>query len=465
MRLDGRPLVAGMALSMALGSAWGATTNAFTRAVSFSGQIHVLCAEPALAAPLVSFCEDIRAKLVKRVGDDGPWRAPVAVVVRQRAAGSPVAMPGEAGRLRSSVVTVSGFLRFQIEMEAPPPVDADEFVRALAGALLSEMANRSLGKVAPGQTMGRVPAWLVWGLVNRMDDTARPATLREVRRAVEQGALPGYSEFTAWDAPQCDTALYRACCELLVEALETQLKGREKLRDFVFGLKPGRSWGTTLAETFGGGFGYKPGLEKWWALFASRASAMIVAEGLSWTESRRQLEMALRTDEPALAAGLSTGVLPADFLKQCANDANTLMEWLVPVQGRLLTMAPLAHPLYRPVAGAYLNAIDSLREKQPPQKGFWAGVTSWFAEVGGAREKRIRRFQSDLQRAVAARRRAEQSGEAMSRYVGEVEASVYPEDFAKQFGGWFQVNPPAGGSPQPTPISKFLDRVEAEQRR
>ncbi|MBI5396205.1 MAG: hypothetical protein HZA91_12995 [Verrucomicrobia bacterium] len=458
-----RFVAAGVASLVMAGGAHAATTNALARAVTFSGQIHVFCADQTLASALAAFCEDVREKLAKRVGDQGPWRAPVAVVVRQRPEGSPVRMPGESGRLRSSVATVSGFLRFQIDMEAPPPVDTDEFVRMLAGVLLSEMASRSLGKVAPGQPLARVPAWFVWGMVNRMSEGTREGTLREAKRAVEQGTLPTYAEFTESDGPQGDVALHRACCELLVQALETQLDGREKIRQFVFGLKPGRSWQATMCEVFGGGFGYKPGLEKWWALFASRASGMIVPQTQSWTETRRRLEEALRADDAELAAGLSTGDLPADFVKRFAKEQDKLADLLLPVQMRLLTVAPLAHPVYRPAITAYLDAIGAVRRKKLEKKGFWTDVESWFAEVAGAREKEVRRFQAGLQRAVAERHRAERSGEAITSYVGSVEASFHPEDFAGRFTNWFQANPPGRDAAQrpSTPVGDYLDKVES----
>lgn len=468
MNCHRRFVAAGIALLVMTCGAGGAATNAPARAITFSGQIHVFCQDQTMASLLAAFCEDVRERLAKRVGDIGPWRAPVVVAVRQRPAGSAVAMPGETGKLRSSVVTVSGFLRFQIDMEAPPPVDTGEFTRMLAGTLLAEMCNRNLGKVAPGQTLARVPPWLVWGLVNRITEGAREATLREVKRAVEQGGLPTYAEITAAEAPQGDAALHRACCELLVEALETQLDGRKRMRQFVFGLKPGVPWETTMAEVFGGGFAYRPGVEKWWALFASRAAGMIVPQTQSWTESRQRLEQALSSEDAELTAVLATGKLPDGFAARSAQEPGKLADALMPVQMRLLTLAPLAHPLYRPAITAYLDAIAVLGRKVRVRENFWDEAGAWFDKTTGGDRKRVRRFQNTLQRAVAERQRADKSGEAMATYIGSVEAAAHPEEVTRRFGNFFRSNPPPGGDgvarKPTTPVADYLDKVEAAQK-
>jgi hypothetical protein len=258
-------------------------------------------------------------------------------------------------------------------------------------------------------------------------------------------------------------ALYRACCELLVEALETQLNGREKMHQFLFGLRPGQSWQTTLCEVFGGGFGYKPGLERWWALFASRAAGMIVPQTQTWTETRQRLEEALRVEDAELASALSTGKLPEEFVKRYTHDQAKLMDLLIPVQMRVLGLAPLAHPLYRPAIGAYLESFSALGAKARAQEDALEKAGAWFEKMGGADGRRMRRFHSALERATAERRRADEGGEAMARYVGSVEASSHPEDVAGRLGNWFQGSPSgSAGARQPTtPVGEYLDKVES----
>ena len=44
-------------------------------------------------------------------------------------------------------------------------------------------------------------------------------------------------------------------------------------------------------------------------------------------------------------------------------DAKTMLAALNPNEARLMTLSPLAHPLYRTVIGYYLDAIKQLRKE------------------------------------------------------------------------------------------------------
>jgi hypothetical protein len=364
-------------------------------------------------------------------------------VVRQRTPGSGVLQSAQEPPLRSGVVAVAGRLRFQIDMMVPPPVDTVNFVQMLVSVLCSELANRQLAVVRAGQALAQVPQWLVAGQVNRLCGLPREATLRVVRGAVAGNAAPSFASVTGAAGPAAgQEALYRAMCELLVDTLEGQPDGRTKLRKFLMGLKPGEPWQVSFREAFGDWISAPATVERWWAIVVSRAAGMIVPQALTHAETRQKLNEALEADEPELAGGLASGTLPRPFARRYVRETKKLTELLIPVELRLLALSPLAHPLYRPAISSYLEGI------------------------GWVRKKSLRQFEACLRRAVAERRRADEDAEAIGRYLGSVEASLYPEDFADRFSKWFQTQGGGASRPAtPAPMRQSLDRVEPERAR
>ncbi len=449
------------------------TTNALACAIGVSGQIHAFSTDAARAAELASVCEGIRSKLVAWLGVDGKWRAPVVVVFRRRPAGSALAMPGDEAPLRCSVVSVSGYLRFQIEAETPPPVDASRFVEAVVGTLCAEMANRKLPKVEGGQQIARVPPWLVTALAHQMEERRREAMIEPLKQAFAADKLPDFRIVTNADGPPADPAaavLYGAQCDALLGALDGQRDGRAKLQRFLFGLKPGESWMTSFRAAFGEGFGYPVGAEKWWSLVMVRAASLIVPQAKTAAETRQRLADALVVvvppDETPKAPprgfwssawhGTKSvlwpfhppppkrvpGVTTLDNVLSLCNDAKALPAIVATTEARLQAMSALSHPLYRGVIARYVEAIHWLRENDLP------------------------RFQQLLVQAAQARQQADRNSDAIANYVGSVEASLFPEDMAKRFGPWFKTGGPGDtAAPSRTPMNLYLDRVESGMQR
>lgn len=450
------------ALAVASPLSAGGTTNALVRAVGFSGQIHAFCADAGRAAALASFCEDIRSKLITRLGVDPAWRAPVAVVFRERPAGNALAMPGDEAPLRSSAVSVSGYLRFQIEAETPPPVDASRFVQAMVGALCDEIANRKLPKAESGRPIARVPAWLERALARKLQEHPREATLDALKQAMAAEKVPTFKQVTEAAVRPADpaaAALYDAQCELLLEALEGQLDGRGKLRKFLLGLNPGQGWMASFCAAFGEGFGYPVGAEKWWSLVMVRASAMIVAQNFTAAETRQRLAEALVVvvSEDAGAKGLGgsksglwpfhakppnrvAGVTTLDKVLDRCDDPKTLAAIVSPSEVRLQALAPFAHPLYRGAVQSYAEAVYWLRRND------------------------LTRCRAAMARATEQNLRADRDAEAIAHYVGSVEASLFPEDMAKRFGGWFKAGGAVETATPAAPMKSYLDGVESTQR-
>jgi PAS domain-containing protein len=452
---------------LALGGAVcvGQGTNALVRSVGVSGQIHAFCSDAGRAAALASFCEEIRSKLIARLGAEQSWRAPVVVVFRERPAGSALAMPGEEAPLRRSATSVSGFLRFQIEAETPPPVDASRFVRAVVGTLCAEMANQKLEKVEGGQQIARVPVWLEVALTRKLEERPREAMLEPLKQAMAAERVPTFRQVTEAAAVPADpaaAALYGAQCEALLEGMEGQLDGRAKVRRFLQGLKPGEDWMRSFRAAFGEGFGYPVGAEKWWALVMVRASSMIVAQNYTVTETRRRLAEALVVVVPEKRSGEKSargfwsslwpfhgsepkqegGVTTLDKVLSLCEDPKALPGIVAPAAVRLRALAALAHPLYRGAIHDYLEGIHGLQKED------------------------VKRFRGLVERATQECRRADRDAEAITNYVGSVEASLFPEDMAKRFGGWFK----GGGSGEErlretTPLNSYLDHVESTMPR
>ena len=440
----------------------GEPTNTLARAVGFSGQIHAFCADAARAATLATFCENIRSKLVLRLGVDNGWRAPVVVVFRQRAADSALAMPGDEAPLRCSATSVSGYLRFQIEAETPPPVDASRFVQALVGTLCAEMSNRKMGKVEGGQQIARVPVWLAHGLTRKLEERPREAMLEPLKQALADESMPTFRQVTGASGAPSDpaaAALYSAQCEALIEAMEGQSDGRAKMRKFIFGLKPEEAWMTSFRTAFGEGFGRPVGAEKWWALVMVRAASMIVAQSYTAAETRQRLGEALVVVVPEetgtrrqrgfwsflwpfhdAAPKRVSGVTTLDRILEFCSDPKALLPMVSSSEARLQALSSLAHPLYRSAITSYVDGIHWLRKNN------------------------MERFQAALARASQESRRADRDSEAIAHYVDSVEASLFPGDMAKRFGTWFKFEGAGGnGAPVSTPMKSYLDRVESEQ--
>ncbi|MBM3888027.1 MAG: hypothetical protein FJ388_02755 [Verrucomicrobia bacterium] len=437
-------------------------TNQSSRTIGQSGQIYVFSDEPAQAAALAAYCEEVRTRLLKRLGDEGPWRAPVVVVVRSRPRESAPPMPGEESLIRCSATSVSGYLRFQIEFTAPPPVDASRFVRALVGSLCAEIANRRAGKVAPGQPIARVPTWLVAGLSQAMREDARHAALIELKAAADRRSLLTFEQLTeAWTAPADprEVAAYDAQCAMLVEALEEEPGGRARLRAFLTGLRPGVLWGESFLRAFGDDYSDPAVAERWWSSRAAAKASKIVPQALGAQETRQRLEEALRVAWPA-APGAESVIVALDDLASRDSDLKTLLAALAPNEARLLTLSPLAHPLYRTAIGYYLDAIRQLRKQTVAESN-----PSWAARHLDVtrlwRKENLKQFHQLLARATQERREADRRCEAIARYVGSVEASLFPEELASRFSGWFKAGPQEkAAQPRPTPVRDYLDRVE-----
>ena len=390
---------------------------------------------------LAAFCEDVREKLLKRLGEGDAWRSPVAVVVRHRSPHGLVPMPGEEAPLRSSVVSVSGYLRFQIDIEPPPPVDAGRFVHTLVSVLCTEMANRKTPKVQGGQKLARAPLWLVQGLAAGLDADARARSLAALKEAFARGSVPDFTRLTESETSAgagVDVSLHQAACEILVGALESQPDGRSKLRKFLFGLRAGEPWQAAMGDAFGQSFDLRvvppKVLEKWWTLTVCRAVTLIVPQARTALDTRHQLETTLQMSEGSTSQSLLSGKLDPEVAKRYLKKPRDLLALLLTAEAQLHTLGTLAHPLYRPVIGRYLQAIDWLR------KG------------------KLRQFEKLLAEAAAARLQADQKTNAISSYVGSLEASLFPEDMVERFGDWFQAARPGETA---TPVGDYLDRVES----
>ncbi len=441
------------------------TTNAMIRAVGVSGQIHTFCADAGHAAQLASICEDIRSKLVALLGVENKWKSPVVVVFRRRPVDRPLILPGESSPLRCSVASVSGFLRYQIEAEVPPPVDASRFVEAMVGTLCAEWVNRKYPRVEGGQQIARPPAWLVTGLARRLEERRRETALEPLKQAFAAEKMPGFRILTMADGAPADpagAALYGAQCDALLAALEGQSEGRRKLQKFLLNLDPGENWMRSFCAAFGDEFHNPVKAEKWWSLVMVRSASLIVAQAQSAAETRQRLAEALVVVVPAGEGAQPTprgfwsflwpfdppptkqvaGVTTLDQVLNYCNDPKALWPIVAINEARLQTLISLSHPLYRGAIMRYIEAVHWLRDND------------------------LSRFQQCMVQAAQIRQRADRDCEAISNFVGSVEASLFPEDMAKRLGAWFKAGGTADAAlPAPTPMTLYLDRVESNLQR
>ena len=250
--------------------------------------------EPALLA--VS-AERVKQPIWRRLGIDSmtPWRGRIFLALH------PAASSDESVAIVSS--HFAGVWSYRVEL--PDVLPRTRLTRALAGAVLLELADRG----NPGDHSAEIPAWLTEGLSqqlladapqmilsppgaavnglreNQIIDNERGVdALANVRPVLHDHPALTFDQLSWPDDAQLngdDGGLYRASAQLFVSELLGLNDGAKNLRAMLQMLPRCYNWQTAFRAAFAADFPRPIDLEKWWAL--QSVSFAACDAGLAWT--------------------------------------------------------------------------------------------------------------------------------------------------------------------------------------
>jgi len=234
--------------------------------------------EPAL---LAATAEHIKNSIYQQLGiNDTAWHGQIFLVLRP------------ARSLDDEVTIVSSRFNnaWMYRVELPDVVSRGRLVRALAGAVLLEYANRTAGAHS-----AEIPEWLAAGVSQQLLDNVSPEivsispgqtingyaedrlvdndfsfnSLTHVRRVLKN-TEPLTVEQLSWPTDNqlsgADGGIYRASAQLFMCDLMGLKDGAEKIRTMLQALPQFYNWQLAFRAAFQAEFPSSLDLEKWWAL-------------------------------------------------------------------------------------------------------------------------------------------------------------------------------------------------------
>lgn len=341
--------------------------------------------DPALLA--VS-AERIKQAVMAKLGVDprAPWSGNIYLAVHP------------AQSLDESVAIVSSRFngRWVYHLLLPDVLPREKLVRALAGAVLLEYANRSTG-----DRCAEVPPWLGEGLsqellaenlqdlvlsapdqtvnqipISYLDATRRGVdTLAGVREVLRTYSVLTFQQLSWPTGPQLsgeDGGVYRASAQLFVDELLGLRDGSAALRAMLQALPRYYNWQTAFELAFRPYFRTPLDVEKWWALqtviFDSRSP------GPQWTAevSREKLNEILSVDVEYRSASNSLPARAEVSLQQVIRNFDSLQQTAIlefklrDLELAQFRMAPALAVItaeYRNVLAAYLGQVPAIHGK------------------------------------------------------------------------------------------------------
>ncbi len=287
-------------------------------------------------------CERIKQCLARELGASAPWRGKIFLAVRPaRSADDPVTIFSERFK--------NGW-RYQVEL--PNPLERTRYVRAIAGVLLQEMANRSAAN-RPAE----VPTWLIEGFTRQLlasseleiilppaqkrasgldftfshVDARRQDPLETAHKVLLAGPALTFQELS-WPTPDQLTGtageVYGCSAQVFVDGLARLPDGRACLRTMIDQLARFYNWQFAFLRAFQPHFQRLIEVEKWWALALARFTGRDLAQTWAAVESWQQLDKVIRfavqvragTNELPMRAEVSLQAI----IREWGRDAQTL---------------------------------------------------------------------------------------------------------------------------------------------
>ena len=336
-------------------------------------------------------CERIKQILWRTLGETGPWRGRVFLVLtRANSADDQVTITSEQFR--------DGW---QYRVELPDFLERSRYVRAIVQVLLLEMANRDAATHS-----AEIPAWLLEGLAQEIlvssskdeiilppprpaEDNFHPGMtytfvnarfenpLRQAHRELITATPLSFQELS-WptpsqlEGPAAD--VYRDSAQLFVNRLLELRNGRACLRAMLGQLGQLYNWQFAFLRAFRPYFQRPLDVEKWWALQAVNFTGHDLQQTWPAQESWQKLDEVIRSP---VQVRVDTNAMP---LRTAVSLQTMIQEWELPRQMRALQdklqelellrprvapgLVPLVLDYYR-VLSAYLQGVGTGARKKP----------------------------------------------------------------------------------------------------
>ena len=377
-----------------------------TRTESLSGQFIVFgkgelpsARRPALGNP---------NSTLTRVGD-GAWLRSYDFVTKPKLSLDPAILATSCDRIRNTLLVELGYLRpgqtpllrkspdaglifltvfpsknhpvtisatpgktsWDYRVELPNEMAPAQLISTVVNAVLLNLVNQSGG----GQSF-EIPRWFTDGLAAHVQASAladialQPDTRVQVTfdptagpRARLKQKLPLTFEDLSWpeSMPKERAELFQDSAQVFLAELMRLPQGQSHIRQMLTRLPHFRNWQYCFLDAFRSQFSTLREVEKWWAVTQVSFSGYDAARAMSFEESRRQLEKALRipveyqtgqvVQPKRLELPIQEIIEKWDFLRQ-----------KIVLQKNLLQLRSLlmrASREFVPLAADYINAIDS----------------------------------------------------------------------------------------------------------
>lgn len=259
-----------------------------------TGQVDYVRLDPAVLA--VS-CERIKETLLAELELRDAWQGTINVRV--------FAVWRDQEPVRLTSIRYSDGWNYGLEV--PEWITRERLVKAVAQAVLTEVANRRA--VERGAEM---PLWLLEGvteylLANTPEGLTLEAATRTVKRHGAQESLAKVRETLrsgsaltlddlSWPrAEWFDDRTYANCAHLFVHELLHLRGGRRCLAQMIAGLAENYNWQTTFLEAFSAHFGGLIDLDKWWALTVAHTKGRDAMSVWPFEQALARMDEALAT--------------------------------------------------------------------------------------------------------------------------------------------------------------------------
>jgi hypothetical protein len=354
------------------------------RTFSSSKQFIVYCPDPAARARIASAAEEIKAEVLKLLGEhEGSRKWPI-IITLDRATAENASLPP----VHFGVYGFEGGFKVGIDVRIGDKPEEINLQRHLVRALLIEYSYRHKPELLRGnETYTEPPWWLVEGAIQLTRRRETGVDTDFFKRLIEVNRLPKIAEFLTNSGAQSGTAaqaIDQACSMCLVQLLVEQPDGRANLARLLRRLPDGQADPVTLLTREFPMFVNGDGLQRWWTLNIARFSAVDRYRGLSPEETDAQLALAIQFDLPTGKAKDEHRTFTLDqfeeYLKIPASRAALLRG-----QTAMVTLSTQASALYRPVLTEYEQIFALLA------RGKTRGIKERIEKIEGYRESVLRR--------------------------------------------------------------------------
>ena len=257
-------------------------------------------------------CERVKQILWRTLGETGPWRGGIFVVL------TPARSPDEMVTITSEQFRDG----WQYRVELPDFIECSRYVRAIVQVLLLELANRDAVTHS-----AEIPAWLLEGLAQEilissskeeiipppprpgLNDLRPASTFTFVNARFENPLRQAHQELAAspalsfqdlsWPgAAQLEdpaAARYRDSAQLFVDRLLAFKNGRGCLHAMLLDLRNHYNWQFAFLKAFSAYFQRPLDVEKWWSLQAMQFTGRDLTQTWPGRESWQKLDEAIRS--------------------------------------------------------------------------------------------------------------------------------------------------------------------------